>query len=176
MLTESITSFMPEPFLNSEKNQSTESISLHHFIRNKLNSDVLGNPVIKIKQSEISTLREFLRKEQNDKCGLCETDLSKVVPTLDHDHITGHIRNVLCANCNGIEGKIVNLANRAKRGSTVTDYLLKIVKYILLHRTHPFPRLHPLHKTADEKRLQRNQKARELNLAKRIKKQNKSWW
>lgn len=80
---------------------------------------------------------------------------------LDHDHRTGHVRAVLCRNCNGIEGKIYNLANRGKRGSTIERFLVSIIKY---WRDHEYTGVdhvyHPDHKTDDEKRIERNRKAR----------------
>jgi 5-methylcytosine-specific restriction endonuclease McrA len=72
---------------------------------------------MKLKVKDIPVLRDRLIKEQDGKCLLCAIDLSTVVACLDHDHETGLIRGVLCQNCNGIEGKITNLARRAKRNS-----------------------------------------------------------
>jgi hypothetical protein len=79
---------------------------------------------------------------------------------LDHDHQTGHIRGVLCNNCNGIEGKIFNLANRAKRMSTAILFLANLVRYWHKHRKPRVGLLHPEHLTSEEQRLQRNKKER----------------
>lgn len=82
---------------------------------------------------------------------------------LDHDHKSGHIRAVLCRNCNGIEGKLFNLANRGKRTATPRQYVAKVLKYwedfdeSTISSSTLF---HPEHKTADEKRQERNRKAR----------------
>lgn len=79
---------------------------------------------------------------------------------LDHDHGTGHIRAVLCRNCNGIEGKIYNLANRAKRDATPLWWLEKLCEYWKHYIENPTGVYHPVHKTADEKRLLKNKRAR----------------
>jgi hypothetical protein len=79
---------------------------------------------------------------------------------LDHNHKTGLIRGVLCRNCNGIEGKIYNLANRAKRTLTTKDYLGQVILYWIKHETDNTGLYHPLHKTVDEKRIATNAKAR----------------
>lgn len=119
----------------------------------------------RLKTTQIATHKKELLKKQDFKCGLCRIDLSDF-PTrdlcLDHDHKLGHVRSVLCRNCNGIEGKIYNLANRGKREKTPKWFLKRVVDY---WSTHADPVLseavfHPNHKTEDEKRLLRNKKAR----------------
>jgi hypothetical protein len=116
---------------------------------------------MRLKPKQISLFREKVILEQGGKCWLCEIDLKTVVPCLDHDHETGRIRGVLCQNCNGIEGKIKNLARRAKREKTNYDFVNKILSYWNHFSALQRPELHPTHKTEDEKRLRRNKKARE---------------
>ena len=116
---------------------------------------------MRIKNLDIPVLRENLARKQNGKCWLCQTDLLLVTACLDHDHETGLIRGVLCVNCNGIEGKIHNLARRAKRGGTKGDFLKQVLAYWHAFATTPRTEIHPTHKTPDEKRLRRNKKAKE---------------
>ena len=116
---------------------------------------------MRIKLSDIPTFRNKIATEQGGKCWLCEIELTKVIPCLVHYHETGHIRGVLCGNCNGIEGKIHNLARRAKRDKTKMEFLDKVMSYWSLFNAHPRTEIHPTHKTPDEKRLRRNKKARE---------------
>ena len=115
---------------------------------------------MRIKVKDIPKLRAEISASQNGKCWLCNISLSGVVACLDHDHITGEVRGVLCGNCNGIEGKIFNLTRRARRDMTSTEYLTKIQDYWHVFSSVPRGILHPTHKTQDEKRLQRNKKAR----------------
>lgn len=86
---------------------------------------------------------------------------AKKNPALDHDHATGYIRDVLCINCNAMEGKTFNLARRAKAQLSELDWLKNLVAY---HERHAVPQhggiLHHTHKTEEEKRLERNRKAR----------------
>lgn len=44
--------------------------------------------------------REILLEQQDNKCGLCFTELTQRTTVLDHDHKTGKIRAVLCRKCN----------------------------------------------------------------------------
>lgn len=116
---------------------------------------------MRLKPKEISLLREKIIVEQGGECWLCNIDLKTVVPCLDHDHETGRIRGVLCQNCNGIEGKIKNLARRAKREKTSYDFVAKVLSYWNHFSALQRQEIHPTHRTEDEKRLRRNKKARE---------------
>ena len=80
-------------------------------------------------------------------------------PALDHDHSTGAIRDVLCLNCNGMEGKMHNLARRGLNGNP-EEFLKNILDYWKKHRDTPRPYMHPTHKTESEKRAAKNAKAR----------------
>lgn len=116
---------------------------------------------MRIKVKDIPALRDRIVAEQNGLCWICEVELSQVKACLDHDHDTGRIRGVLCQNCNGIEGKVRNLANRGKRGRTRYEFISKILSYWNHNSAVQRQELHPTHKTEDEKRLRRNKKARE---------------
>lgn len=86
----------------------------------------------KLKRSEIAAVKLALLERQGFKCCLCHTPLGpKLGPdvVLDHDHQFGFVRGVLCRNCNGIEGRIRNLANRAKRDRTIPEWLARLVQY-----------------------------------------------
>ena len=89
----------------------------------------------------------------------------KLIATLDHNHTNGVIRGVLCNNCNGIEGKIANRVNRAKRDLTIEEWLANLAAYWSKHKTAATPYIHPTHKTKDEKRLAINAKARRTRAA-----------
>jgi hypothetical protein len=112
---------------------------------------------MKIKIADIPEWRGKIIIEQQGKCWICEIDLTDAVACLDHDHETGKIRGVLCNNCNGIEGKITNLAKRGRRDKTKREFIEKILTY--WGKTQK-DLIHPLHKTKDEKRLLRNKRAR----------------
>lgn len=124
----------------------------------------------RIKQAEIPTVKKAILDKQKGKCAICEKDLTEEPlrnVCLDHDHIRGHIRMVLCRNCNGIEGKIFNLARRGKRGNTESWFLGKLGRYWKVTEVDIWGLTHPTHKTEDEKRLLRNKKARERAQMKR---------
>lgn len=115
---------------------------------------------MRIKPNDIPALRDKIASEQGNQCWLCEISLDSVVACLDHDHQTGLIRGVLCNNCNGIEGKIFNLARRAKRDKTPTDVLIAILTYWDSFAKENKGLIHPSHRTPEEKRVKRNRQAR----------------
>lgn len=117
----------------------------------------------RLKTTEVGPARDILKKRQDNICPLC---LGKFTPkgkqpVLDHCHVRGYVRDVLCRNCNGLEGKVYNLARRGQNGGTPLDWLKRLVAY---HERHSTPQhggvLHPTHKTEAEKRDERNRKAR----------------
>lgn len=122
---------------------------------------------MRLTKKQLKEYREKFSLSQDNKCSLCNVDLSTVVSCLDHDHGTGQIRSVLCLNCNGIEGKVYNLARRAKRERTPADFIKSLLKYWENWEMYPRGLLHPKHKTEEEKRESRNKKARLRNKKKK---------
>lgn len=115
----------------------------------------------RLTKREADNLRKELIVSQNNTCALCLDTLEGKTACLDHDHRTGLVRSVLCLNCNGIEGKIFNLCRRAKRKFTEQHFLMQVYHYWLLHTAEKSGGvLHPSHRTADEKRILRNKRAR----------------
>jgi len=117
----------------------------------------------RIKRTDVPTVTAALLKRQNYTCPLCKGSLranAKKDPVLDHEHKDGHVRDVLCRNCNGIEGKVYNLARRAKNDLTEKEWLANLVRYWHLHEAPQHGIQHHTHRTAEEKRLARNKKAR----------------
>jgi hypothetical protein len=122
----------------------------------------------RIKVKDIPGLRSERALSQGNQCPICNVSLQGVVNCLDHNHKTGHIRSVLCLNCNGIEGKIFNLARRGKRSLDEPMFLKKILSYWdAWSNPAPSNPIHPKHKTKDEKRIARNKKARNKRKSKK---------
>lgn len=117
-----------------------------------------------MKKTDVPNVTKVLLKRQSYVCPLCKGSLkgnAKKDPCLDHDHGTGFLRDVLCRNCNGMEGKVFNLARRARNGGTEKEWLERLIEYYNRHETPQHGGvLHHTHKTEEEKRLERNRKAR----------------
>lgn len=102
-------------------------------------------------------------KKQDNTCPLCKGKIGPGAvknPALDHCHQTGRIRDVLCVNCNGIEGRMFNYIRRAKGSLTHEEWLINLIRYWRRHTEDVHGLVHYSHKTEDEKRLARNAKAR----------------
>lgn len=128
---------------------------------------------MKLSRAQVATIRDKLIAEQGGKCALCDVSFTtrkrnpktgKLVAAykacLDHCHDHGHVRAVLCNNCNRADGKIKTITTSCKRDGTALEFLSRITAYLLKHQTPQTPYIHPDHKTDDEKRLERNKKAR----------------
>lgn len=126
----------------------------------------------RLKTTQVTAARDKIKAEQNSICPLCENKFGvRKKPALDHDHETGFIRGVLCVNCNGMEGKIHNRVRRAmgKAGDKI-KWLKNLVAYWEKHATPQWGGVyHPTHKTEEEKRLERNRKARLRRAAAKLK-------
>lgn len=45
-------------------------------------------------------------KQQNNSCAICKTSFKKTKACVDHNHITGIVRGLLCNNCNKALGLV----------------------------------------------------------------------
>lgn len=68
---------------------------------------------MRLKPLEVKDYRLKLLKKQNGICPLCNTEIQEGQDTLDHDHYSGHVRRVLCRNCNQIEGRVLSWVKKA---------------------------------------------------------------
>jgi len=102
-----------------------------------------GVPIFQMtSQDHITYLKNEMIKEQNNKCLLCEQELTK--STLDHSHRsivhgTGLIRGVLCSSCNMLEGKLAN--NAVRNGLTIEqfkNFTKNIHDYIFVREHKPY--------------------------------------
>ena len=114
----------------------------------------------RLKRTDLPRIRQKLIVEQKGSCPICKRDLKgqKVTPSVDHDHLTGFIRGVLCVNCNGLIGKINNLLNRIDVRKRGHDAILH--SYVEYHDKEPTRFIYPSHQTEAEKKTSRNLKAR----------------
>jgi len=122
-------------------------------------------PMPKVPRTALRTYMLRWLKEQGGLCPLCGKPIDHTVKgegVVDHDHDTGEIRGILHRSCNAAEGKIANAAGRWGAGSmsyaAITPFLQRMVDY-LQQPGKGF--MYPSHKSDEEKRLDRNKKARE---------------
>lgn len=102
---------------------------------------------------------------QGGVCALCGMPLADAA-VADHNHTTGQMRGVLHRSCNSLLGVLEN--NRVRYGMKndvqFTKFLHGVMPYI--HRKLPDDTpYYPTHRTADEKRLLRNTRARRARAA-----------
>lgn len=115
----------------------------------------------RIKFKELAGIKKKLLRQQRGRCALCGMELKDDKDIcLDHDHKQGFIRAILCRNCNAMEGKVFNCANRAKRGGTRAEWLEAVLMYWQKHEKCRTGLIHHTHKTDAEKRKKANKKAK----------------
>jgi len=125
--------------------------------------------VVKLARSMMRSYAHKMLLEQGGLCPLCgkAIDLGiKGEGVIDHDHDTGRIRGLLHRSCNAAEGKISNAAARwgAKCSSyeAIIPYLENLVAYLKKPARNV---IYAMHKSPDEKKDDRNRKAREQRAA-----------
>lgn len=106
-----------------------------------------------------------LKVHQGGLCGICRLPIDLTVKgegVVDHNHKTGEIRGILHRSCNAAEGKIFNAATswgaKSTQQADVEAYLINLLGYWRREHTGF---MYPMHKNEDEKRDDRNKKARE---------------
>lgn len=127
----------------------------------------------KLTRSQIRPAAQRLAAAQGGRCPLCLEPLdfaAKNGVCLDHDHVTGFVRGALCRKCNSMEGKVFGAIGRWCVGkmeyALVIPALRRLADYL---EQPPQPFLYPTFKTEDEKRLERNAKARRARATRQAK-------
>jgi len=116
--------------------------------------------MIRIKTRDIPIYKKKLLKRQGGRCCLCGRDLSTMElknVVLDHDHVTGNIRGVLCRLCNGHEGRVKTLATQCAKLTGYQAWVIALGEY---YKAKPCKELHPTYRTEREERDLKNKRAR----------------
>ena len=76
-------------------------VKFHNWTKIKTKEQARKNR-LKFKYNLTIEQYQELYKQQNGNCAICKRDLMsfKKNPAIDHDHITGKVRGLLCNNCN----------------------------------------------------------------------------
>lgn len=116
-----------------------------------------------------------LKTVQGGLCPLCGLPIDTTVKgegVIDHDHDTGEIRGVLHRSCNAAEGKISNAAARWGAKSTKYADIIRYLEATVTYLKQPGTgMMYAMHKTADEKKDDRNRRAREARAAVKAKRE-----
>jgi len=130
---------------------------------------------VKLARSMMRAYAHKMLKEQDGLCPLCGKPIDlgiKGEGVIDHDHDTGRIRGLLHRSCNAAEGKISNAAARWGAKSNSYDAIIPYLENLVVYLRKPARNvIYAMHKTADEKKDDRNRKAREARAAVKAKRE-----
>lgn len=120
---------------------------------------------------QLTEYRVATWEAQGRRCALTGRPLDLADAVVDHCHTTGVIRGVIDRGVNSMLGKIENHQRLAKLHDLAALHLMltNVVGYISKGKRlalDPEAALYPTHRTADEKRLLRNKRARKARAAK----------
>lgn len=92
-------------------------------------------------------------KDAEEKAAAKGKKLRQAPYVLDHDHISGQCRGVLCRGCNGAEGKVANAVSAwGKTGKEYTAILAWLERMVEYLRREATEYIYPTHVMADEKK------------------------
>lgn len=118
----------------------------------------------KLTRSQLRPLAQRMLQEQGGLCLLCgkPVDMSiKGELVVDHCHTTGRVRGALHRSCNAGLGKMDNAIGRwISKSMRYEDIIPCLERALAYYRQELRPQIYPTFLTEDEKRLQRNAKAR----------------
>ena len=113
--------------------------------------------LIQLSNKDLTTLRSTLYYNQEGKCAICGESLEGQRTHIDHKHATqketlgengaGLVRGLCCANCNCMEGKIVNAAKRYQI-KDLEQWLHNLIEY---HKKPTTNFIHPTEKPKEKK-------------------------
>lgn len=122
----------------------------------------------KLTNSQLKDVKGHRWLANGRRCELCQLPVAND-PNLvvDHCHKNGWVRGAIHRRCNSLLGKLEN--NAARFGfrdmTQLWAFLEGAAKYMRRNETCHTGMIHPLHKTADEKRLATNLKAQKKRAA-----------
>ncbi|NRB01181.1 MAG: exonuclease VII [Rhodobacteraceae bacterium] len=115
----------------------------------------------RITHREIKEIRQAQVAQQRSRCALCGLPVKVDDAVLDHCHTTGAVRATLHRSCNALLGKIENNYRRlGVSDKMLPAFLNGCAGYLQKHSVNRTGLIHPTHRTAEEKRLLKNERAR----------------
>jgi len=121
---------------------------------------------MKLTRKEVKAYRQGLSRKQKHMCALCGTHMLEKDRTLDHDHVSGHVRKVLHRSCNAAEGKILSWCKRTK-----SDNPVELLKSLLMYWMTDWSgsAVHPAHLTHEEQLIKKYRSLRRSSKRERTK-------
>lgn len=126
---------------------------------------------MRLTPKQLVEFRQATWEAQGKTCGLTGRPMALSDAVADHCHTTGVIRGVIDRGANSMLGKIENHRKLARLTSDkdLSLFLANVISYLnkgAAKAYQPDAPLYPTHRTADEKRLVRNKRARKARAAK----------
>jgi len=101
-----------------------------------------------LKDTDLPKYRRSIAIKQKYLCGICGCSLGGVRTALDHCHSKGHLRGMLCSQCNQAEGRMRKSAQIRVQSthlirSDFIQWMKNLIDYLEHHDQHPSKVIHP---------------------------------